>query len=363
VGEQQRVELLKMLYRDVRILILDEPTSVLTPGEVRGLFALLGDLARRGLAIVLITHKLREALEICTRITILRRGRRVATVPAGNVTDRVLARMMVGRELPPLLREQTTPGEPLLVVEGLCTAAHGRPGLRDLTFAVRGGEIVSVAGVDGNGQRELAEVLAGLRQPSSGRVQLDGRDITSFDPAIRRRLGLGFVPEDRTTTALALGLSIGDNAVLHVHAIPPLARWGIRDRAACAAYARRLLQEYDVRARGPDAPARTLSGGNQQKLVLARELDLTPRVLVAVQPTRGLDVVATEFVHARLLDARQQAQAVLLISTDLDEVLSLSDRILVMHGHRIVGEMAAGRVDIEELGLLMAGARKPTHAP
>ncbi len=363
VGEQQRIELLKALYRDIRVLILDEPTAVLTPGEVQGLFQLLQDLAGRGLGVVLITHKLREALEVASRITVLRQGRRVATMPSREVTDRTLAAMMIGRELPQFEKSRPKAGDPLLVVERVSARGdRGLPAVRDLTLTVRGGEIVGIAGVDGNGQQELAQVLAGLRSLSSGRVILGGHEITALGSGARRRLGLGLIPEDRHRTGLAPDLSLQENAVLHVHAAPPCGRTGIASHSGAAQYTRQLMEAYDIRAVGCDVPVRTLSGGNQQKLVLARELALSPSVLVAVQPTRGLDVAATEFVHSRLLDARTQGRAVLLISTDLDEVLALSDRIVVLHGGRIVGEMDPDHIDLTELGLLMTGAARVAHA-
>ncbi len=363
VGAQQRVELLKALYRDIRVLILDEPTAVLTPGEVHGLFRLLRDLASRGMGVVLITHKLREALEVASRITVLRQGRRVATVPSTDVTDRTLAAMMIGTELPRVEKARLPVQDPLLVVEGVSAiSGRGLPAVRDVTFAVHGGEIVGIAGVDGNGQHELVEVLAGLRHPSAGRVILEGRDATAFDPGTRRRLGMGFIPEDRHRTALALELSLEDNAILNVHASPPCARGGWQSRAGIEQYVRTLMEAFAVRAAGPEVRMRTISGGNQQRLVLGRELALSPRVLVAAQPTRGLDVAATDFVHARLLEARAQGRAILLISTDLDEVLGLSDRVLVLYHGRVVGEVDPGRVDLEELGLLMAGAGGRVHA-
>ena len=357
VGTQQRAEILRALYRNARILILDEPTAVLTPQEARELFRVLQDLRANGTSIIIITHKLDEVLEIADRITVLRRGRKVATVARADATERSLAELMVGREV--LLRVErgsAHPTAPVLRVEDLWVRDdRDLDAVRGLSFEVRGGEIVGIAGVDGNGQSELIQALAGMRNPRAGRVLLGDRDVTHAPPRRRTRAGLGHIPEDRHRHGLVLDFSCAENSVLHDYSEPPVARLGWLHPRSMIARARRFIELFDVRGAQPETPARALSGGNQQKLVLAREIQSEPRALLAAQPTRGLDVGAIEFVHRRLVEQRDAGRGVLLVSFELDEVLDLADRILVIYQGRIVLERAAGTTDERELGLAMTG--------
>jgi general nucleoside transport system ATP-binding protein len=358
VGQQQRVEILKALYRQADILILDEPTAVLTPQEAHELFEILQKLKQEGLSIIFITHKLNEVLEIADRITVLRRGKVIDTVPRAGATQESLARMMVGREV--LLRVDKTPAdpsEPLLAVRDLQTLDdRGLEAVRGVSFEVRGGEIVGLAGVDGNGQSELIDSLAGLRKPSAGEIRLAGKDVTGASASTRLDLGLGHIPEDRQRRGLVLEFSLADNLALHDFDKSPYSRLGWLHPKRIIGAARKLLQQFDVRGGNPQTRASALSGGNQQKVVLAREISRDPRVLIAAQPTRGLDVGAIEFVHRQLVEARDEGEAVLLISLELEEVLSLSDRILVIYEGQIVAEYGPD-VTEEELGIAMTGGR------
>jgi simple sugar transport system ATP-binding protein len=353
VGEQQRVEILKALARECRILILDEPTAVLVPQEVEALFATLRQLVRDGLAVVFISHKLAEVRAISDRVSVLRRGRLVGSVP-GSTDERELARMMVGRPTFGVERQDTlwSGGEPLLRVEGLSAAGrHGLPALRDVSFEVGRGEILGVAGVSGNGQTELVEVLSGMRRASAGRILVDGTDLAGAGPAEVMAAGVGRIPEDRHAS-LVLDLSVAVNLVLE-----RIDEFGGRlglDEARIDTQARELMARFDIRARPGDRVA-TLSGGNVQKVLLARVLARDPRVLVVSQPTRGLDVGASEYVRSELLARRGAGTAVLLVSEDLDELLALSDRLIVLYEGRVVGSMHAPDADPERLGLLMAG--------
>ncbi len=357
VGVQQRVEILKALFRGARTLILDEPTAVLTPQEVEEFFGVLRGLRDGGQSIIFITHKLHEVRALCDRVTVLRAGRVVDTLPAAAAPPAALARMMVGHDLGAALERPLRPlGEPVLEAEDLlCLNARGLPGLRGISFALRAGEVLGVAGVDGNGQSELAEVLAGLRPSTAGRVRVQGRDYTGASPARLIAAGLGHIPQDRQQRGLVLDLSLAENLILQRYADPPFARWATLNRAAIAENADRLMREFDIRAASRDAAVRTLSGGNQQKAILAREFARRPAVLLAVQPTRGLDIGATQFVHERLLEARAARAGVLLISTELDEVLALADRIAVMFEGRIVETVEAAAATREAVGLMMAG--------
>jgi len=363
VGQQQRVEILKALYRGADILILDEPTAVLTPQETRDLFDVLRVLRDRGTSIVFITHKLNEVLEIADRITVLRRGRVVDTIPGGGATEEGLARMMVGREV--LLRLEKRPAEPaapLLQVEHLeVSDDRGLPAVRDVSFDVLGGEIVGLAGVDANGQRELIEAIAGLRAVRTGRVVVAGRDVTHAGVRERLEHGLALIHEDRHRRGLVLPFTLAENLALRDYRRPPSSRHGVLDPRAMVRRALRLLREFDVRGGTTSTPAGALSGGNQQKVVLARELGDEPKVLVAAQPTRGLDVGAIEFVHRRLVAQRDAGRAVLLVSLELDEILSLSDRVLVVYEGRIVGEYPPTASE-DELGLAMTGGRRHAEA-
>jgi general nucleoside transport system ATP-binding protein len=356
VGQQQRVEILKALYRNADVLILDEPTAVLTPQEAEELFGILRTLTREGMSIIFISHKLKEVLEIADRVTVLRRGKKIETLPRAGATEETLARLMVGREV--LLRVEkaaATPSEPLLRVEDLRVAdQRGLEVVRGSSFEVHAGEIVGLAGVDGNGQSELIEAIAGLRRPLSGRVLIGERDVTGFSPRHVLDEGLGHIPEDRQLRGLVLEFSLAENLALHDYDHPPNSRFGWLFPKRLIRRARSLLQQFDVRGGGPRARASTLSGGNQQKVVLAREIARDPGVLIAAQPTRGLDVGAIEFVHKQLVEARDRGKAVLLLSLELDEILSLSDRILVIYEGRIVAEYGPD-VSEEELGIAMTG--------
>jgi ABC-type uncharacterized transport system ATPase subunit len=363
VGQQQRVEILKALYRNADILILDEPTAVLTPQEATELFAILKGLVAQGLSIIFISHKLNEVLEIADRITVLRRGKRVETVPRAGATEAGLARSMVGREV--LLRVDKGPAHPgdrLLEVEDLRVVdARGLEVVRGVSFDVRAGEIVGIAGVDGNGQTELIDALAGLQRAASGRVTIGGNELTSASAHVRLEEGLGHIPEDRQRRGLVLEFSLAENIALHDYDKPPFSRWGWLNPRRVIERARKLLREFDVRGGGPQTLAGALSGGNQQKVVVAREVSRNPRVLIAAQPTRGLDVGAIEFVHKRLVAERDGGRAVLLVSLELDEILSLSDRILVIYEGQIVGEFTPD-VSEEELGIAMTGGGRSEAA-
>ncbi|TMK71042.1 MAG: ABC transporter ATP-binding protein [Actinobacteria bacterium] len=359
VGQQQRVEILKALYRNADILILDEPTAVLTPQEATELFAILKDLVAQGLSIIFISHKLNEVLDIADRITVLRRGKKVETIPREGATEEGLARSMVGREV--LLRVDKTnarPGDKLLEVEDLRVLDDRElEVVRGVSFDVHGGEIVGIAGVDGNGQTELIDALAGLRKPAGGRILIGEKELTGASAHVRLEEGLGHIPEDRQRRGLVLDFSLAENIALHDYDKPPFSRWGWLNPRRVIERASRLLTEYDVRGGAPRTLAGALSGGNQQKVVLAREISRNPRVLIAAQPTRGLDVGAIEFVHKRLVAERDTGRAVLLVSLELDEILSLSDRILVLYEGQIVREFSPD-VGEEELGIAMTGGRR-----
>jgi len=360
VGRQQRVEILKALYRDARILILDEPTAVLTPQEVRELFEIVRELVARGLAVVIITHKLDEVMSFADRIIVMRNGAIVGeTVPSG-CTEQGLARMMVGRDV--VLRvdkKPSTPGAPVLEVRGLAARDDRKlETLKHVSLVVRAGEVVGIAGVDGNGQTELVEAIMGLRRPTSGSVLLRGKDITHDSPAGTIAAGVSHVPEDRHRRGLVLEFDLVENVALGDQRRPPFSKYGVLDRHALDREARARIAEYDVRTPSEHVAAANLSGGNQQKLVLARELGRNPDLLIAAQPTRGLDVGAIEFVHRRILAERDAGKGVLLVSMELEEVMSLSDRILVMYEGRIAAEFVGGAVTEEELGIYMTGGNK-----
>ena len=363
VGQQQRVEILKALYRNADFLILDEPTAVLTPQEAQELFEILGTLTREGMSIIFISHKLNEVTEIADRITVLRRGKKIETLPAAGATEESLARLMVGREV--LLRVEkgaSTPTEPLLQIQDLhVTDDRGIEKVRGLSLDVRGGEIVGIAGVDGNGQTELIDAIAGLMGSDSGRVLVAGEDVTNESAKDCLDTGLGHIPEDRQRRGLVLDFSLAENLALHDYDSQPASRLGWLFPKRLVARAQGLLEQFDVRGGGPQTHAGGLSGGNQQKVVLAREIDRNPKVLIAAQPTRGLDVGAIEFVHRRLVEERDEGRAILLVSLELDEILSLSDRILVIYEGQIVGEFAPG-VSEEELGVAMTGGGRKEAA-
>jgi simple sugar transport system ATP-binding protein len=356
VGQQQRVEIIKALYRKAEILILDEPTAVLTPQEATELFGILDMLRREGLSIIFISHKLNEVLEIADRITVLRRGKRIETLPAAGATEAGLARLMVGRDV--LLRVDkapATPGDTLLEVEDLhALDDRGLEAVRGVSFTVRAGEIVGIAGVDGNGQTQLIEALTGLRGVTGGRVEIAGRDLTGSSTHAILDAGVGHIPEDRQKRGLVLEFNLAENFALHDFDRPPNSRFGWLRPGRLIARAVKLVKEFDVRGGGPRTSAGSLSGGNQQKVVVAREVGNDPRVLIAAQPTRGLDVGAIEFVHRRLVEERDEGRGILLVSLELEEILSLSDRILVMYEGRIVGEFSPDVAE-EDLGFAMLG--------
>lgn len=355
VGEQQRVEILKTLYRGAQVLILDEPTAVLTPQEVDDLLLILRRLSAEGKSIVFISHKLDEVLAASDRITVLRDGRVVDTTPAAGVDKQSLARMMVGRDvLLTAVKSPARPGEVRLAVTGLkADSDRGLPALCGVDFEVRAGEILGIAGVAGNGQSELEEVIAGLRPATAGRVTMCGRPVAYGASPDR----LAHIPSDRYRMGLLPDFSVAENLFLQRIGRPPFTQRGVLNWEAIRQQARELAAAYDVRVPSVDTPAGALSGGNAQKMILARELSRDPQVLLAAQPTRGLDVSAIEYVHRCLIAQRDAGVAIVLISTELDEILSLSDRIAVMYEGRIVGFVPAGERDLEELGLMMAGSR------
>ncbi|MFQ5856428.1 MAG: ABC transporter ATP-binding protein [Anaerolineae bacterium] len=356
VGVQQRVEILKLLYREAQLLILDEPTAVLTPQEVVALFEVLARLTEKGHTVIFITHKLGEVMHACQRATVLRRGEVTGTVEIASSSEAEIARLMVGREVQIVKRRPKAEFGPdkLLVDDLYARDDRGLPAVRGISFSVRQGEVVGLAGVEGNGQSELLETLAGLR-PSEGRSVLDGHDLSHASARQRREVGLAIIPEDRSRQGLNLTGTVAENLVATRYYQSPLSRWSILNYSTIAAFARQLIERFDVRADSEMALAETLSGGNAQKVVVARELARRPVALVAAHPTRGLDIAAAQFVREEILRMRREGVAVLLISADLDEILALSDRILVIFEGRIVGELSPEEVTYERLGLLMAG--------
>jgi general nucleoside transport system ATP-binding protein len=357
VGERQRVEIIKALYRDVSLLVLDEPTAVLTPGEVRDLFRVLKEMVVGGLGVVFISHKLNEVLGLSDRITVLRGGRKVATVDAASASRQELATMMVGHDIGTLSAPAAArPGEALLEVRDLrVTGDNGTEAVRGLSFEAHSREIVGIAGVSGNGQRDLAEAIAGLRPVTSGRVILDGTDVTGRRPAAIRKAGFGYVPEERMRDGLIGDFTVAENLLLVDSSNPAFYRRGFLRPAAARHHCAGLVADFSVKTPGLDVPARNLSGGNIQKLIMARELSRSPRVLLVAQPTRGIDIGSAQDIHRRLIHQRDSGTAVVIISEDLDEAMSISDRILVMYEGRIVGEVDPRTTSREAIGLLMAG--------
>jgi simple sugar transport system ATP-binding protein len=361
VGEQQRVELLKMLYRGADVLIMDEPTAVLAPQEIDGLFSTLRAMVAEGKSIIFISHKLQEVTAIADRVTVLRKGKITATgVPMANVTRQDLAKLMVGREvLFHLDKKPQPPGRVVLSVEEVhAENDKGLPSLRGVSLDVRSGEIVGVAGVAGNGQRELAQVITGLRRCTKGRVGLNGEVISNCPAQKAIQHGVAYVPEDRTHVGTAPNLSITDNVIMKKYRQPPIARGWVLDQRAATRFAKELKESYEIVVPTVETPARLLSGGNLQRVILAREISGQPAMMVAMQPTRGLDVGAIEGVHRLLLAQRQAGAAILLVSEELEELLSLSDRIYVIYEGRIMGEVTVegdGSSQIEPIGLMMTG--------
>jgi ABC-type uncharacterized transport system ATPase subunit len=358
VGQQQRVELLKALHRRAQLLILDEPTGVLTPQEVEELFGILRGMRQQGKTVVIITHKLSEVLAISENVTVMRDGRTVARLATRETTAAELARLMVGRDV--LLRVDTPrgrPGETKLEVRDLSVRSHDRAArVTSISFDVRAGEIVGVAGVEGNGQTELIEALSGLVEPSriSGRIMFEGQDITRSGARSRRELGIAHIPEDRQRRGLLLDFDLAENSILGVHYRQPAAPRGVfLDSPAIRRRAIRIIGAFDVRPANPALPARALSGGNQQKLIIGRELDLHPRLLLVSQPTRGVDIGAIEFIHRKLVALRDGGCAILLVSAELEELTALSDRLLVIHEGQLVGAVDPKAATVDEIGLLM----------
>jgi simple sugar transport system ATP-binding protein len=364
VGTQQRVEILKALYRNADVLILDEPTAVLTPQEIDELIVIMRGLVEQGKTIIIITHKLREIKAVADRCTIVRRGKVIDTVDVSATDEQELASMMVGRDVSLTVEKgPSTPGETLLSIESLSVKdSRDLPAVNNLSLDVRAGEILGIAGVDGNGQTELVEAIVGVRPVSSGKIRMEGTDITHFSPRDVMLSRISSIPEDRQRRGLVLEYTVAQNMVLGIHNQRPYARRGILQDEAITVRAEKLIDKFDVRPPEATYLAGSLSGGNQQKVIIAREVSNSPQVLVASQPTRGLDVGAIEFVHRSLVEQRDQGRAVLLVSLDLDEVMNLADRIAVIYEGQIVGIFEAGTVDEHQLGLLMAGGKDGSDA-
>ncbi len=362
VGMQQRTEILKMLYRENEILIFDEPTAVLTPQEIEELMDIMRGLKAEGKSILFITHKLNEIVAVADRCTVLRKGAYMGTVDVADSSKEELSRMMVGRDVDFAVRKKArAPGQVVLEVEGVTVASkmHKNNAVKNVSFQVREGEIVCLAGIDGNGQTELVHALTGLVKPAAGSFSLRGVDMTRDSIRERSKLGLSHIPEDRHKHGLVLDYTLEQNLVLENYWKQEFQSRGFIRFKAVREYAQRLIEQYDIRSgQGPVTTARSMSGGNQQKAIVAREIDKDPELLVAVQPTRGLDVGAIEYIHRQIVAQRDQGKAVLLVSLELDEVMSLSDRILVMYEGEIVGELDPKTTTVEELGLYMAGAKR-----
>jgi simple sugar transport system ATP-binding protein len=359
VGEKQRVEILKALYHHARILIMDEPTAVLVPQEVDALMLTLQRLRSEGFSIVFISHKLQEVMAICDRISVLRDGKLISTVEKSDVTQNDLAQMMVGREMNTTAANETSPVQPEILLQISAIQAldtKGLPALKNVSFAVHPGEILGIAGVSGNGQSELAQVLSGMLQPVSGKIIFKGADITRLTPVEIVRLGIGRIPEDRHASVVG-EMSVAENIVMET--LNNYAPRGLLDRKRINQYAESLIAQYQIKAR-PQDPIRTLSGGNMQKVLLARTLARNPEVIIVSQPTRGLDVGATEYIHTVLRAQRQRGAGILLISEDLEEVLALSDRIAVIYEGQIMDILETKNTSVEQIGLLMAGTRPDT---
>ena len=366
VGMQQRVEILKMLYRDNEILIFDEPTAVLTPQEIDELMDIMRGFKAEGKSILFITHKLNEIMAVSDRCSVLRKGRYIGTVDIKDTTKEELSKMMVGRDVQFAVdKKPCEVGKPILEVEDLVVPSkvHKNNAVRGVSFNVRAGEIVCVAGIDGNGQSELIYGITGLEKPTSGTIRLEGRDITNAPIRERSKAGMSHIPEDRHKHGLVLDYTLADNMVLQRYWQPEFQNHGFIKKNAVLQYAERLIKQYDVRSgQGPATIARSMSGGNQQKAIIAREVDKDPQLLVAVQPTRGLDVGAIEYIHKQIVAERDKGRAVLLVSLELGEVMNLSARSLVIYEGEIVGEFDPKKTTVEELGLYMAGAKKQGEA-
>ncbi|MEA5059557.1 MAG: ABC transporter ATP-binding protein [Candidatus Pelethousia sp.] len=366
VGMQQRVEILKMLYRDNEILIFDEPTAVLTPQEIEELMTIMRSFTKEGKSILFITHKLNEIMAVADRCTVLRKGKCIGTVDIQDTTKEELSRMMVGREVSfAVEKDEVAPGKAVLHVRNLTVPSklHKNNAVKDVSLEVRQGEIVCLAGIEGNGQSEFVAALTGLEKLSGGHISLLGHDITMASIRERSKLGMSHIPEDRHKYGLILDYTLEENLVLQRYWQPAFEHKGFIRKNEVRKYAEHLIEQYDIRSgQGPVTTARSMSGGNQQKAIIAREIDKGPELLVAVQPTRGLDVGAIEYIHKQLVAERDAGKAVLLISLELDEVMNVSDRILVMYEGEIVGEFDQKQTTVEELGLYMAGAKRQSNA-
>ena len=357
VGAQQRVEILKTLYRGADILIFDEPTAVLTPSEIDELMAIMKNLVKEGKSIVLITHKLDEIRAVSDRVTVIRRGKSIETVEIAGATNADLAEMMVGRSVSfKTEKQEAQPKEVILSIKDLVVNENrGVPAVKNLSLDVRAGEIVGIAGIDGNGQSELIQAITGLRKIESGSVELKGQSIVGLHPRQITEMSVGHVPEDRHRDGLVLEMMISENIALQTYYKEPLSKKGILNYTNIIGYAKQLMQEFDVRAASEIVPASALSGGNQQKAIIAREVDRNPDLLIVSQPTRGLDVGAIEYIHKRLIQERDNGKAVLVVSFELDEILNVSDRIAVIHDGKIQGIVTPETTNKQELGVLMAG--------
>lgn len=357
VGAQQRVEILKTLYRGADILIFDEPTAVLTPSEIDELMAIMKNLVKEGKSIILITHKLDEIRAVSDRVTVIRRGKSIETVEIAGATNADLAEMMVGRSVSfKTEKQEAQPKEVVLSIQDLVVNENrGVPAVKNLSLDVRAGEIVGIAGIDGNGQSELIQAITGLRKIESGSVELKGQSIVGLHPRQITEMSVGHVPEDRHRDGLVLEMMISENIALQTYYKEPLSKKGILNYSNIINYAKKLMQEFDVRAASEIVPASALSGGNQQKAIIAREVDRNPDLLIVSQPTRGLDVGAIEYIHKRLIQERDNGKAVLVVSFELDEILNVSDRIAVIHDGKIQGIVTPETTNKQELGVLMAG--------
>lgn len=362
VGMQQRVELLKMLYRDNEILIFDEPTAVLTPQEIEELMQIMRNFTKEGKSIIFITHKLNEIMAVADRCTVIRKGKGIGTVEIENTTKEHLSKMMVGRDINfNIEKKEASIGKEVLTVDNVTVPSKlsKKNAVKNVSFKVRAGEIVCLAGIDGNGQSEFVAALTGLEKLSHGKIILNDHDITKASIRSRSKVGISHIPEDRHKHGLILDYSLEENLVLQRYWEPQFQHYGFINKHEVRKYSEKLIEQYDVRSgQGPATPARSMSGGNQQKAIVAREIDKNPELLVAVQPTRGLDVGAIEFIHHQLISQRDSGKAVLLVSLELDEVMNVSDRILVFYEGDIVGEFNPKEITVNELGLYMAGAKR-----
>ena len=359
VGAQQRVEILKTLYRGADILIFDEPTAVLTPAEIEELMTIMKNLANEGKSIILITHKLDEIRAVSDRVTVIRRGKSIETVEIGGATNQDLAEMMVGRSVS--FKTEKGPSQPkevVLSIENLVVNENrGVPAVKNLSLELRAGEVVGIAGIDGNGQSELIQAITGLRKVKSGSIKIKGKDVVGLRPRQITEMKVGNVPEDRHRDGLVLDMMISENIALQTYYKEPLSKNGILNYPNITSYAKKLMEEFDVRAASEVVPAKALSGGNQQKAIIAREIDRDPDLLIVSQPTRGLDVGAIEYIHKRLIQERDNGKAVLVVSFELDEILNVSDRIAVIHDGKIQGIVTPETTNKQELGILMAGGQ------